>query len=186
MAVPQTMTTLDLSGKYVMNKALSDDMDGILQLQGVGWLIRKAIRIATLNLYCKHYRDDAEVEHIDVDQTLSGVKGTAENRPIDWVERSDYDHVFGPVMSKTKRIRVDELEDSYLKEGWLDETKEHGVILIVEQSDTTKGGLGWLCEQVWGFETMNGERRHTRRIRFVGPKGEKVHARTVLDYQGAL
>ncbi|KAL6310491.1 hypothetical protein BKA93DRAFT_883386 [Sparassis latifolia] len=182
MAAPQTMNTLNISGKYVMNKTLSDDSDDILRLQGVGWLIRKTIRITTLHLYCKHYVSET-VEHIDVDQTLNGIKGTAENRTFDWTERLDYDYVFGATVCKSKRIRIDELENEFLKTGWLEDTKEHGGLFTVEYSDTEKSGKTWIAEQVWGFEEVNGERRHTRRIAFSGPKEEKLHTRLVYDYR---
>ena len=46
----------------------------------------------------KHYKDDSGVEHIDIDQTLTGgIKGTSENRTLDWTERPNNDHVFGDV-----------------------------------------------------------------------------------------
>ena len=40
--------------------------------------------------------------------------------------------------------------------------------------------------QIWGFEDIKGERRHTRRIRFAGPKGEDITARLVYDYGMSL
>ncbi|KAL4787194.1 hypothetical protein BJX76DRAFT_345693 [Aspergillus varians] len=36
---------------------------------------------------------------------------------------------------------------------------------------------GWTAEQVWGFEVINGERYHTRRIVTATPKGEYVLGR---------
>jgi hypothetical protein len=40
--------------------------------------------------------------------------------------------------------------------------------------------------QIWGFEDIKGERRHTRRIRFAGPKGEDITVRLVYDYGMSL
>lgn len=57
----------------------------MLTLQGIGWIVRKAISIATITLDVKQYRDDEGVEHIDIEQTATGgVKGTTENRTLDW------------------------------------------------------------------------------------------------------
>jgi hypothetical protein len=118
MAAPDSCTTLNLSGKFVMvntsyrllqsqseelllftqNKTLSDSSDRILELQGVGWLKRSAIAIATITLHVNHFKDDEGVEHIDIAQTLTGgIPGTSENRTLDWVERHKEDSIFGYV-----------------------------------------------------------------------------------------
>jgi hypothetical protein len=80
MAAPAEVTLKDLSGQWVMvsnslarphlwayrlirltylqNKTLSDDPDDVLALQGMGWMTRKAISIATVTLHTKQYTDD--------------------------------------------------------------------------------------------------------------------------------
>lgn len=41
--------------------------------------------MATITLAVKQYRDDDGVEHIDIEQTATGgIKGTTENRTLDW------------------------------------------------------------------------------------------------------
>ena len=56
-----------LTDRGSQNKTLSDPRtDTILQLQGVGWLKRKAISLGTVTLDIKHYKDDDGVEHIDL------------------------------------------------------------------------------------------------------------------------
>lgn len=39
-----------------------------------------------------------------------------------------------------------------------------------------------ISDQVWGFEEIDGQRRHTRHLHFIGPKGEDIKARLVYDY----
>ncbi|KAH8099432.1 hypothetical protein BXZ70DRAFT_300636 [Cristinia sonorae] len=187
MAVPASLTTLDISGQYFMNKTLSDDADEILRLQGVSWWTRQAIKMSTLYLTIKHYKDDAGVEHIDIDQVLTGGVGASkEERTLDWAERETNNTTFGWVLGRSRRIKLDELDDEFLKTGWLADVAEHGAIQAVAQSDTAKSGTTWYSEQTFGFEEIDGERRHTRHAHFVGPGGEHIRARFVYDYQGPL
>ncbi|KAI0068315.1 hypothetical protein BV25DRAFT_1846248 [Artomyces pyxidatus] len=182
MAAPPTITTLDLSGTYVMNKTLSDDTDEILRLQGMGWFKRKAIRLATLTLTVRHYSEEG-VEHIDIDQTLTGgIPASTEIRVLDWQPREHEDPNFGHVLGKSRRIKVEDIENEFLKTGWLPDTVEHGTINSYVESHTEKSGSSWAAEQVWGFEEINGERRHVRHVAFTGPGGERINVRLVYDH----
>ncbi|KAG5647600.1 hypothetical protein DXG03_008953 [Asterophora parasitica] len=186
MATPPSLTILDISGKYVMNKELSDkSTDQILTLQGVGWLKRKAITLGTVTLNVKHFKDDQGVEHVDIDQTLTGgIPGTTEKRTLTWTERENEDHLFGAVLGKSRRTKVDVLEDEFLKKNWTADTLEHGVIQSYVESNTPKSGTTWIANQTWGVEEINGERRYTRHIKFTGPGGEDIECRLVYDYLG--
>ncbi|KAF8221982.1 hypothetical protein L208DRAFT_1446797 [Tricholoma matsutake] len=188
MAVPESLTTLDITGTFVMNKTLSDNTEDILALQGVPWWKRKAIGLATLTLAIKHYKDDAGIEHIDIDQTLTGgIPGTTEIRILTWTERPNEDHVFGPVIGKSRRIKVDseELEDPFLKEHWTNDTITHGLVQSYAKSDTPKSGTTWTADQTWGIsEAIDGKRRYVRHVKFTGPGGEDIKARLVYDYYG--
>ena len=54
--------------------------------------------------------------------------------------------------------------------------------LVQSYVESIDGGK-WRAEQVWGFEKINGDRRHTRRV--VCRKGDKVQrVRLVYDYKG--
>lgn len=158
----------NLSGKFIMNKTLSDPHDDVLALQGVGWLKRKAIGVATVTLHIKEYKDDAGVYHIDIDQTATGgIKGTSEERILDWTDRPHEDHVFGSLIGKSRWIDNkgeiwDEL-DSFLKEEWLDERVGPNGEPIVQNS-VVNNTNGWKATQLWGFALINGERRYTRRV----------------------
>uniref|UniRef100_A0A0W0FGZ1 Uncharacterized protein n=1 Tax=Moniliophthora roreri TaxID=221103 RepID=A0A0W0FGZ1_MONRR len=149
MAVPTEFTILDITGKFVMNKTLSDPTDDILAAQGVGWMKRKAIGLATLTLFVKHYKDDNGVEHIDIDQVLTGrIPGTREERTLNWTERENEDHVFGPVVGKSRRIKdLSEIEDDFLKTGWTPDSLEHGLVQSWVESDTPQSGRTWIAIQ---------------------------------------
>jgi hypothetical protein len=188
MAAPSTVTTLNLTGKYIMNKTLSDDSDEILRLQGVGWVMRRAIGMATLTLAVNHNKGDDGYEHIDIDQTLTGgISGTSEKRILDWTERKADDRIFGAVVSKSRRLKLEEIENEFLKKDWLPDTAEHGAINSYVYSDTPKSNTSWTAEQIWGFEEIEigpgkRERRYARHINFTGPKEENIQVRLVYDY----
>ncbi|KAI0286924.1 hypothetical protein BGY98DRAFT_1104985 [Russula aff. rugulosa BPL654] len=170
MAAPSSITTLDLSATWVMNKTLSDDTDEVLRLQGVSWFRRRAIA------------GDDGVERIDIDQTLTGIPGTSENRILDWTFREHDDYLFGSVLGKSRRANVDEIENEFLKEGWLPDTVQDGVINSYVESDTPKSHTSWIAEQTWGFEQINNERRYVRHVDFIGPENEHIQARLVYDF----
>lgn len=134
----------------MQNKTISDQStDQILTLQGVGWLKRKAISYGTLTLTIKHYKDDAGVEHIDIDQTLTGgIPGTRETRTLTWTERENEDHIFGHVIGKSRRVKAEELGEEFLKKNWTSDTFEHGVVQSYVESDTPKSGTSWIANQV--------------------------------------
>lgn len=125
----------------VQNKTLTETAktDEILRLQGVGWLTRKALSVGTLTLAVRQYADDAGVEHIDIDQTLTGgIPGSREERTLDWEARERADPVFGHVVGRTRRARVDEPEEPFLKKDWLPDTAEHKLVESYVESDTPK------------------------------------------------
>jgi len=187
MAAPVDLTILNTSGRFIMNKTLSSPTDPILALQGVGWLKRTAISLGTVTLHVKHYKDDDGVEHIDIDQTITGgIPGTSEERTLTWQERENEDHVFGSVIGKSRRVKVDVLAIDFLKEGWTPDTIEHGVVQAHAESNTQKSGTTWIANQTWGMEEINGERRYARHVKFTGPNSEDIEARLVYDYIGPL
>jgi hypothetical protein len=186
------------------NKSLSStkEMDEILRLQGISWVKRTIIAKATITLYIKHYKgDDDGVEHIDIDQVLTGGISTTEPRTLDCETlfappvslrnadkhsgsmRERYDNTFGHVVGRSRRVKLDDVEDAYLKNDWSDDTAEHGAIESYVESDTPKSKTRWIAHQIWGFQEVNGERRYARHVKFTGPKGEDVEALMVYDYR---
>ncbi|RPA91392.1 hypothetical protein L873DRAFT_1819589 [Choiromyces venosus 120613-1] len=177
MAAPPTITSKNLTGKFFMNKTLSDDLDEVLKEQGVSWLIRKAISIATITLDIKHYTEEG-VEHIDIEQSATGgIKGTTENRTLDWKERPHEDYLFGKLTGQSRRIKLEEVTDEFLKAGWLEgEAKEDGLVESFVVSVN-----GWSAHQIWGFEEFDGKRYYTRHLKF--EKGEtELLRKMVYDY----
>ena len=72
------------------------------------------------------------------------------------------------------------LQGQKLKDG--KESKFLEDDLVQSYVESIDGGK-WRAEQVWGFEKVNDDRRHTRRV--VCRKGDKVQrVRLVYDYKG--
>ncbi|KAF5375135.1 hypothetical protein D9758_000419 [Tetrapyrgos nigripes] len=170
------------------NKTLSDSHDEILRLQGMGWMKRKAIKVATITLRVNHYKDDNGVDHIDIDQTMTGgIPGNSERRTLDWTERENNDPLFGHVVGKSRRVKnlAEDIENEFMKKNWTEDTVRLGPVHAWVKSDTPKSGTTWVGEQIWGIEEINGERRYARHVHFIGPKGEVIDARLVYDYNKA-
>ncbi|KAI9850731.1 MAG: hypothetical protein M1830_006964 [Pleopsidium flavum] len=184
MAAPPEVTLKDLSGKWVMNKTLSDDTDPILQMQGVNWFLRRAISLATITLTITQYTspDPPHSTHIDIAQTATGgISGTTERRTLDWEVRGHKDGIFGEVRGKSRWVGLGELEkggmEEFLRTGWTDE----GGGAVVQSWVESVGG-GWTAEQVWGFEEIEGERYHARHV-IVRKGDDSKQARLVYDFQ---
>ncbi|KAF9225137.1 hypothetical protein BS17DRAFT_730344 [Gyrodon lividus] len=189
MAAPPNVTTKAMSGKFVLNKSLSDSVDEILRLQGLSWFKRSAFSLFTLTLSIKHTIDGAGVEHIDIVHTLSGgFSGTSEGRILDWQERDDNDDVFGTVIAKSRRIDVEGVTDEFLKKDWTQDTIDDGVVLAVGCSNPESNKLTWRAEQTWGFSVINGERRYVRHTIFTSSDKQDgpIYVRLVYDYIGTI
>ncbi|KAH7087011.1 hypothetical protein FB567DRAFT_471107 [Paraphoma chrysanthemicola] len=200
MAAPASVNIKNLQGKWILNKTLSDSPDPVLALQGIGWLTRKAIGLATVTQHLKQYpttgADGSPATQIDIDQTSTGgVKGTSEKRTLDWQYRGHTDWLFGTLQGKTryntlqavteenKGKGVEEEDAKFLVEGWLKETEEGEIVESFVDNDGNK----WTGWQIWGFAEINGERRLTRRFAIRRKnKDEVVRIRMTYDWAGEI
>ena len=185
MAAPPEKTLKNLTGKWAMNKTLSDSAEPVLLLQGISFLIRKGIGMASVTLDVNQYEAPPKppntssdiFTHIDIEQTASGLSSTHERRCVDDVWRDHSDWLFGNVTGKTRWVSLDEVDDEHLKKGW--EIEGEGKAFILSQVESKDNG--WIARQIWGFQVIEGERRYCRNI--VVTKGEERAAiRLVYDY----
>jgi hypothetical protein len=163
----------------------------MLALQGVPWLKRKIILLATVTLSVKEYVDADKITHIDLDQTATGgIQGTTELRILDWSEKTHEDHIFGNVKSRNRWVTDFKTIESgnggplhpYLTEGWLDEkVGPNGEGFV--QNWVVNEEKGWTAEQIWGFGIRDGQRYKTRRI--LVKKGDEILTLTLAyDWKG--
>ena len=63
---------------------MSDPLEPALALQGIPWILRKLINLATITMFVKQDVDDSGAETITIDQTASGgIKAETEVRKLD-------------------------------------------------------------------------------------------------------
>lgn len=138
--------------------------------QGIGWVARRAIGIATVTLRLKQYIDDQGITHIDIDQLVTGgFKGTTELRTLNWTEVDHTDHLFGQVRGKSRWIKLADVKDEFMKTGWAAEM--NGTEAVQSYVESVNG---WTADQLWGFEVIAGERRYVRHIVVVKGKERKA------------
>lgn len=83
-----------------------------------------------------------------------------------------------PLNETARFLKLSEVEDDYLKEGWSQDCIDGEIIDSVNESVTD----GWRAVQVYGLADVNGERKHVRRI--VTTKGKQVEKiRLVYDWK---
>ena len=200
MAAPAKVDIKNLQGKWVMNKSLSDSADPVLALQGVGWLTRKAINLATVTQHLTQKpatgADGSPNVEVVIEQFASAsVKGTTENRIMDWQYRGHSDWLFGTLQGRSRYTTIaalleeakgkdpEEEDAKFLAEGWLAETLDGEIVEGFVDND----GAKWTAWQIWGFAEIGGERRLTRRFA-VRRKDKKqvVRIRLTYDWVGEL
>ena len=86
---------------------------------------------------------------------------------------------------KNRWVHLADVTDPFLREGWCDgdgeEAGPDGQKLMENWAENEE--RNWTASQIWGFGTVNGERRHVRRV--VVTKGDTVlKLRLVYDWRG--
>ncbi|KAJ5823517.1 hypothetical protein N7447_005857 [Penicillium robsamsonii] len=214
MAAPADVTIQNLSGKWEMDSTHSNPTDPLLSLQGMGWVMRKALSYATVTIYVNQYADaeDPTLTHVDAQQVITGgIQGTKEERKLDWEEREHVDHIFGKLKGRSRHIAGAKSADGAVRpvieiqtktgsaeadakvqkflagETLIDGSKSEG--FLAEEGDAAflhtwvvNEENKWTAEQVWGFEIVDGERRHTRRI-VVSKDGKVALGRLVYAFK---
>ncbi|KAL2020721.1 hypothetical protein VTK56DRAFT_8021 [Thermocarpiscus australiensis] len=193
MAAPAAKHIGDLNGKWVMNKSQSSNVEPGLALQGIGWVTRKAVSLATITLHVKQFTappsppadpKESPCTHVEIQQTgTGGLKGSTEKRCLDWTLREHSDWLFGHVQGRSKFISTDDISDAFLKSGWLEGVEEKQgpngeshIISYVESLDAD-----WTATQIWGFKLVDGVRKHCRNV-VIAKGSERVELVIVYDY----
>lgn len=166
MTTPLDVNILNLTGKYMLvrtfdfineladvstqNKTLSPtaDLEVLMKYEGVDWLSRKVTVNMPFTTSIKAYKDNDGVERMDIENLpIIGVAGVTELRTLDGISRNHSDHIFGPIVLTSRRIQMADVDDEFLKRGWLPEYIDHGLIHACDTSDTVKTKQTWAADQ---------------------------------------
>ena len=172
MAVPPHKTLHNLAGNWTLNKPLSDPYAPVLALEGVNALIRKAASKCSVHLTVTQPTPD-EI-HVQQKATGASIPGTAEDYILDWQWRESKDPLFGQMKGRARWVKKEEAPEG----DW--EDCDEGMLIQVEGQ---KPSGVWGGTHYWGFEPVEGQRKHTRRIYlFNDEKDEKMSVRMVYDF----
>lgn len=94
----------------------------------------------------KHYTDDSNVEHMEIQQSVSDTRKNEEHRVLNWSELKQENPIFGPTVVMSRRVQLAELGAEWLKKGWLPESFVGGA--IVYHLVKAEGDTAWSMEQV--------------------------------------
>ena len=125
---------------YTQNKTLSSGADELLAAQGASALARKMAKMGTTSVKIKHSAPADGVETIVLSQSLSGMLGKfEETRPLDWERRVSTSKLWGTGYYRTKRAALNEVEDEWLREGWVENVQKDGLILYSLEGEAKEG-----------------------------------------------
>ncbi|KAK7445747.1 hypothetical protein VKT23_014742 [Stygiomarasmius scandens] len=191
MAAPAQVTMAKLSGKFAVNKSLSDSFDDMWRLQGAGWVARKAMNLAGLTLHINHHTDSSGIEHLDITPVVTGgMKASPDFRTLDYSEMQAENPMTGPMLVKTRKVSLSQVKDSEDEEmgkGKCDKEKnEKWLEDLVIHSHVKSTKKVWSNDEIWGFVEHKGQRRFVRLYHFIGPDKEVLNLRIVYDYVGPL
>ncbi|KAH8177672.1 LCCL domain-containing protein [Sarocladium implicatum] len=190
MAAPPDKNIKNLTGQWYLNKSISDSIDPILVIQGISWFLRTAIGAASVHLDINQYQgpprpphESTDIyTHVDIEQTAAGLKGTHEKRTLDGFDREHQDWLFGSVKGKSQYVGLADLDDEFLKKGWIkEEGKEGDEDKFLILSHVVSLDNGWVAKQVWGFQEHEGQRRYARNI-LVTKDQQRAEVRLFYDF----
>ena len=179
MAVPPEITIQALSGSYTLNRTLSDSSQQVLKMQSVGFLVRQAVAYSNITITLHQYKHAITgLSHLDQYQTSTGGIKNFEDRIMDWEWTVKENWIWGKVKGRSRYVKLAEIEDAWLREGWEDAKGE----VVEGWVEGVKDG--WSAWQVWGFAEVDGQRRHVRKIlgRREGWKEQRI--RMIYEWKG--
>ncbi|KAI1362324.1 hypothetical protein F5Y08DRAFT_312432, partial [Xylaria arbuscula] len=183
MAAPSEIDITDVTGRWSLNRGLSDSLDPFFTLQGIPWIIRKVINFASLELqYIKDSPSDTNTApSFAFKQTVRPGGFDTNNRyVIDGEKRTETVPIFGEVTMHAKYLDRDEvtLEQTFGRGIEGDAEKDVALLEVTESA-----GMGWRGETLWVFETINGEHRLCK-YNIIRKNGQTATAKMVHDYLG--
>jgi len=110
MAAPSDISIENLTGTWMLDKKLSTDSDPLLSLQGINWVVRKAIGMTEVTVKMRQFEGPSPstgdtIHQIAISQAANvNLGGTTEHRYLDWQEYPQEDHIFGKTIVQSRFI----------------------------------------------------------------------------------
>ncbi|PLN79502.1 hypothetical protein BDW42DRAFT_172644 [Aspergillus taichungensis] len=232
MKLLKPVSILQLTGVWVLDKSLSDDMDPLVKLQSLSWILRQVLKHITITFTITESatttpatKDSTPSSSLQVDilhTATGGITGTTEKRILDWKPHVHHDHVYKTLTVRSRLISGETDSDGRVRpavqlhgayrdgervceflrgkvsadgkedDGFL--VEEPGCVLFENvaalgcwvHTVSCSEALGWVMEQTWGFEMIDGERYHTRRVVVADNHGDFALGRAVCKWQGPV
>ena len=192
MACPADITGYTTQAKWTMNQKLSGDSDPILSAQGVGYLKRKAIGLATVVVT----NTNSEVNGVTViksSSSASGLPGAQEEVTLDGTPRSSDHSIYGKIKTTGSAKKPEEISNKFLTEGMLPDSfdSEGRLLYIQSEADASAGNkLGWTAEVTSGFQNIDvggkTEKRWVRVNAFKDGKGKEMNIKLIYDFNSRV
>lgn len=180
MAAPKQANVFDVTGRWLLNRGLSNSTEASFALQGIPWIVRKVINFASLELqYVKlPPAPGSTAARFGFKQTISpGGFNTSNEYIIDGESRTDTVPIFGEISAQCSYIGRDAVAKHV--GNVVDSNSVDMAILEIIRSEV----MGWSASTVWVLEMVEGGQRLVKHN--TTTKGERVEkAKMVFDYLG--
>ncbi|KAJ5088544.1 hypothetical protein N7456_012160 [Penicillium angulare] len=151
MAAPPSTSIRNLNGIWLLNKSLSGDLNELLLLQGVSWLLRRGIALSRISLH-KFQQIENGVITLDIHNIApGGIKGTTEKRVLDGEFREHKDYIWGHVKGRC-RLALTRNIDEKLSSDWSEETREGEC--LVDETSAVNGAWSSIMQRVQGESSL--------------------------------
>ncbi|KAF2252892.1 hypothetical protein BU26DRAFT_515314 [Trematosphaeria pertusa] len=181
MAAPPSQTIDKLGGSWTLNKALSTDFNPLMRLQGLTWLSRKAVNLATITTHITLKPSPSEAASstrtLILNNSAFNFPGTVEARTLDWEWRDFKDYIWGAFQDRSRIVRKDGLAQEVADGEWVQGLRGEDEWMVESEIRARDGA--WSNHTVWGFKSVGAERRLIRHME--ARRGEEC-ARAVLVY----
>ncbi|KAF9027337.1 hypothetical protein BDZ89DRAFT_1039571 [Hymenopellis radicata] len=167
-----SFTPENMSGKYRLNKQLSTNMEELMQIQKVGWVVRKAVTSAPVALSLTH--DNTTFNAL---AEVAGIPGTANNRRLDGTSIEEKHPILGLINKRAVVAVLGDVTEAFLKDAW--KGLDPATKLVLTSYESVKEG--WKTLEVTTVQEVDGQVRLVLYCFGTNDKGEVVCGRVVYD-----
>ncbi|KAF2733122.1 hypothetical protein EJ04DRAFT_606555 [Polyplosphaeria fusca] len=179
MAAPSEKTAADMNGRWRLNKGLSGNTNELMTLQGVSWIMKKAISLADIIICITQRGTGAETVVVLENTANFGLRGTTETRLLNWISTSHKDPIWGHVHGRSKFLSAGEAAQEASLTGLFQHFGMSAQDIIYSEAEAADGT--WKSQMLWGFELIEGTRYFVRNTR-VCRGSKQATAQIVYDY----